>query len=144
MSWNDGGVPNGARKVKFYAPSGSDASGCTQWGTAKGIYILESWEPNRPQNVQNRQDESGDVNGGFGKDGLPTAPATVQLDYESTDPVDTGWAFTTKRRGTNGASESWVVTNCTEPEAQGQIRKQAIQVQKLVKTPSGNLPAVYP
>ena len=144
-NWNDGGLPFNSRKVKFYPAGASDASGCTTWtGTAKGIYILESWSPTRPQKVAGRYDETGAPNGAVGTDDFATASAVVQLATTLTVPVDTGDGITTVRRGTGGAAESWVVTQSDEPEMQDGIRKQSVSLRKLVATPSANIPPVYP
>lgn len=141
--WNDGGLPNGSRKVKLYDPQGaSDASGCTNWsgGLLKGVYILEDFNPTQPQTVQERRDETGAPNGQFGQDGFKTGSATVQIPNMAAEIVKTGWAFQTVQRGANGASEAYVVSEAGEPESQGQIRKQPVSLRKLVATPSGNLP----
>ena len=143
-TWNDGGLPNGARKVKFYDTSSVDASGNSVWNVDKGIYILESFSPTRPQRTVKRYDESGAPNGGIGIDDFVEASAVVQLDNQLTDPVNDGMAFTTKRRGATGqaaAGEGFVVISADEPETQGDVRKQSVRLQKIVKaTP----PTVYP
>ena len=144
-NWNDGGLGYGARKVKIYPAGASDASGNTTWtGTAKGIYVLESLSPTRGQMVSKRKDEIGNPNGAIGVDDIPEGSAVIQLSQVVTALIDTGDAFTTLRRGPSGAAESWVVTSADEPEEQGAIRKQSIKIQKLIVTPSANIPAIYP
>lgn len=142
MNWNDGGIPSGARKVQIYSPNGVDASGNTLWTTLKGIYILESWSPTRPQYVQKRYDETRKPNGALGQDDFVEASALVQLAYAATPLVSNGDAFTTARRG-GGANESFVFINVDEPEEQAGVRKQPARLQQIVNSPSGNLPPSF-
>ena len=143
-NWNDGGLPWGSRKIRLYAPSGCDASGSSQWTTDKGIFTCESFQPNRNQNVVRRYDEKRKPSGALGLEDFIDGTLVVQLAYEGTDPVDPGFAFTSKRRGTTATAESWVVTGADEPEGQGDTRKQTLRIQRLEASPSGNVPAVYP
>lgn len=144
MSWNDGGVPIGGRKIKLYKSNGaSDASGSTQWQTEVGIYIAEQNGATRGQKVSKRYDESGAPNGAYGVDDFVEGSATLQPAYTGTVLPDPGMAFTSARHG-GGGNESWVLTSVDEPEEAGVIRKVGVRIQKLVVGPSGNWPTVYP
>jgi hypothetical protein len=139
-NWNDGALKWGSRKVKFYSPSSTDASG-TIWGTLKGIYILETNGINRPQMVVRQYDEVRTPNGAIGLDDFVEGTATVQFGPSQTF-IATGDAFTTVLDNSPGATaEGFVVTGTDEPEAQGDIRKQNIRIQKIV---TATKPTAYP
>lgn len=141
--FNDGGCPANTRKVSIYITNGaSDASGASTWGTAKGIYVLENFDPVRPSYVDKRYDQSRNPSGAIGTDDFVEGSATAQLQYAATVELDCGDAFTTHRNG-NNAVESFVVINVDSPETQGQIRKQTFRYQKLYYGPSGNWPPVF-
>jgi hypothetical protein len=139
-NWNDGALKWGSRKVKFYSPSSTDASG-TVWGTLKGIYILETNTVTRPQSVVQQYDEVRTPNGAIGLDDFVTASATVQFGAGQVF-IATGDAFSTVLDNSPGATaEGFVVTNAEEPEAQGDIRKQSIRLEKIY---TATKPTTYP
>lgn len=143
-TWNDGGVPFGCRTVRFYSVSNSlDANGSSQWSSAKGIYILESFTVDRPQYEVNRYSEARVPNGGIGVDDYATGSAVVQLQYGTTTHISNGDAFTTLLPSSpGGVAETFVVKNASDPESQGDIRKQSITLRKLVAATT--LPTAYP
>lgn len=142
-TFNDGGVPFGVRKVKFYPSGAPDVNGNTTWtGAAKGIYILESFTVTRPTRGARRYDEGGVPNGAFAVDDFAEATAVVQLQYNATVRIATSDAFCTALPDSpGGTAEGFVVTNAEAPEEQIGIRKQSIRLQKIV---SATPPTAYP
>lgn len=145
MSWNDGGLKWGSRKVKFYTPGAVDANGSTTWSTlltaSSPIYILETNGVTRPQFTLRQYDEVRNPNGSFGVDDYVEVSATVQF-APTQNFVTTGCAFSTVLDNSPSATaEGFVVTSTDEPEAQGDIRKQNIRLQKIYKA---TIPTTYP
>lgn len=148
MSYNDGGVPHGTRKVRIYAKGTANVTtGADNWadGAERGIYVLENFNPARPTYTQNRYDETRNPNGSFGVDDYDTVSCTAQLATIASKHIKRGDAFTTIVSTEAGAtSESWVITQADEPESQGDIKKQSISAQKLYATDANAIPPVYP
>lgn len=132
-TFNDGGAPVGCRTVKFYSPGAVDGNGSTTWTAAKGIYILENLSINRPQYTQKRYNEARVPNASIGVDDFVEGTAVVQIQYAATARIANGDAFNTVLSDSpGGTAEGFKVTGCDTPEAQGDIKKQSVRLEKIV------------
>lgn len=131
MTWNDGALLYGARKLKIFAMTagtGGSGSGSTWAGSARATYVSETISVTLDSKVTEQFSEAGVPNGAFGVDGAKTGSTVIQIPLVA-DEVTTGDAFTIKLDGNN--AESFVITSAGHPEEQLGARKQPISFRKL-------------
>lgn len=130
--FSDGSIPFGTRHVDIYpqtAPVANGSPSSYAGAVKKGTYVLEGFTPDRTSRVVRQYNEVNAPSGAFATDDFTTGSCVAQIS-DVTKPIAKYDAFTIKQD--NNTVESFWVVSASTPEAQGEYRKQNLQLQALV------------
>lgn len=113
--YNDGNIPYGSRLETM-----------NRGGSSLGSYVLENVTINRKSKIIKRMDELGGPNGSVGVPDFDEGSAVAQLATSSTTILQRGDKFTDTFDAVTGA-ETWIVTECDQPETQNDYKKQSLK-----------------
>jgi hypothetical protein len=109
-------------------PYGSRAVTFNYSGGGTGVVVLESFEPTEGTFELSRQNELGAPSGFALLPEPRTATATAQLAGTSTTYISRG--DTTNISIKNGTAITWVVTQCSQPEGNREVKKQSVTLRE--------------
>lgn len=123
--YNNSALPRGSRSVECFRGADDDDYD----GDSLGTYVLETESPSRPSTLTDRRGTKNEATGWAGSNDFDNLTGTAQLATDDTAPLRR-WDWFLVTFDSDIGPERWVITECSQPEAQADTRKQTFTARK--------------